>query len=85
MYIRADGKITLTNRLSGMIPNIEARKFKEDITMGMVVQHNMNALNAYNKLNTNVAGLKKSSEKLLPVTESTVQATTLQVWQFLRR
>ena len=30
----------------------------------MVVQHNMNALNAYNKLNTNVAGLKKSSEKL---------------------
>ena len=32
--------------------------------MGMVVQHNMNALNAYNKLNTNVAGLKKSSEKL---------------------
>lgn len=32
--------------------------------MGMVVQHNLNALNAYNKLNTNVAGLKKSSEKL---------------------
>lgn len=32
--------------------------------MGMIVQHNMNALNAYNKLNTNVAGLKKSSEKL---------------------
>ena len=32
--------------------------------MGMVVQHNMNALNAYNKLNANVAGLKKSSEKL---------------------
>lgn len=32
--------------------------------MGMVVQHNMNAINAYNKLNTNVAGLKKSSEKL---------------------
>ncbi|MGN0699361.1 MAG: flagellin [Oscillospiraceae bacterium] len=32
--------------------------------MGMVVQHNMNALTAYNKLNTNVAGLKKSSEKL---------------------
>ncbi len=31
---------------------------------GMVVQHNMNALCAYNKLNTNVAGLKKSSEKL---------------------
>lgn len=31
---------------------------------GMVVQHNMNALTAYNKLNTNVAGLKKSSEKL---------------------
>ena len=31
---------------------------------GMVVQHNMNALGAYNKLNTNVAGLKKSSEKL---------------------
>ncbi len=31
---------------------------------GMVVQHNMNALNAYNKLNTNVSGLKKSSEKL---------------------
>ncbi|MCI5667995.1 MAG: flagellar hook protein, partial [Oscillospiraceae bacterium] len=30
----------------------------------MIVQHNMNALNAYNKLNTNVAGLKKSSEKL---------------------
>ncbi len=32
--------------------------------MGMVVQHNMNALNAYNKLNVNVAGMKKSSEKL---------------------
>ncbi len=32
--------------------------------MGMVVQHNLNALNAYNKLNTNVAGMKKSSEKL---------------------
>ena len=32
--------------------------------MGMVVQHNLNALSAYNKLNTNVAGLKKSSEKL---------------------
>ena len=32
--------------------------------MGMVVQHNLNALTAYNKLNTNVAGLKKSSEKL---------------------
>ncbi len=31
---------------------------------GMVVQHNMNALGAYNKLNTNVNGLKKSSEKL---------------------
>jgi len=31
---------------------------------GMVVQHNMNALNAYNRLNTNVNGLKKSSEKL---------------------
>ncbi|MGN1340603.1 MAG: flagellin [Oscillospiraceae bacterium] len=30
----------------------------------MIVQHNMNALSAYNKLNTNVAGLKKSSEKL---------------------
>ncbi len=32
--------------------------------MGMVVQHNINAMTAYNKLNTNVAGLKKSSEKL---------------------
>ena len=32
--------------------------------MGMVVQHNLNAMTAYNKLNTNVAGLKKSSEKL---------------------
>ncbi len=31
---------------------------------GMIVQHNMNALNAYNRLNTNVNGLKKSSEKL---------------------
>ncbi len=31
---------------------------------GMVVQHNMNALGAYNKLSTNIAGLKKSSEKL---------------------
>ncbi len=31
---------------------------------GMVVQHNMNALNAYNRLNVNVNGLKKSSEKL---------------------
>ncbi len=32
--------------------------------MGMVVQHNLNAMSAYNKLNSNVAGLKKSSEKL---------------------
>ena len=32
--------------------------------MGMVVQHNINAMTAYNKLNTNVTGLKKSSEKL---------------------
>ena len=32
--------------------------------MAMIVQHNMNAINAYNKLNANVAGLKKSSEKL---------------------
>ena len=40
------------------------RKFKEDITMGMIVQHNMNALNAYNRLNANVAGMKKASEKL---------------------
>ena len=62
-----------------MIPNIEARKFKEDITMGMVVQHNLNALNAYNKLNTNVSGLKKSSEKLSSL------AMTLQVLLFLRR
>lgn len=31
---------------------------------GMVVQHNMNAINAYNRLNTNISGLKKSSEKL---------------------
>ena len=30
----------------------------------MVVQHNMNATNAYNRLNTNIAGLKSSSEKL---------------------
>lgn len=32
--------------------------------MGMVVQHNLNAINSYNKLNANVAGMKKSSEKL---------------------
>ena len=32
--------------------------------MGMVVQHNINAMTAYNKLNVNVTGLKKSSEKL---------------------
>lgn len=32
--------------------------------MGMVVQHNLNALNSYNKLTANVAGMKKSSEKL---------------------
>lgn len=32
--------------------------------MGMVVQHNLNAMSAYNKLNANVTGLKKSSEKL---------------------
>ena len=31
---------------------------------GMIVQHNMNALNSYNKLNFNVASMKKSSEKL---------------------
>ncbi len=31
---------------------------------GMVVQHNMNALNSYNRLNFNVNSMKKSSEKL---------------------
>jgi flagellin len=31
---------------------------------GMVVQHNLNAVNAQNKLNTNVTGTKKSTEKL---------------------
>ena len=31
---------------------------------GMVVQHNMNALNSYNRLNFNVASLKDASEKL---------------------
>ena len=31
---------------------------------GLVVQHNMSALNANNKMNTNVAGLKKATEKL---------------------
>lgn len=32
--------------------------------MAMVVQHNLSAINANNKMNTNVAGLKKSTEKL---------------------
>lgn len=32
--------------------------------MGMIIQHNINAMTAYNKLNVNVTGLKKSSEKL---------------------
>lgn len=32
--------------------------------MAMVVQHNMSAINANNKMNVNVAGLKKSTEKL---------------------
>lgn len=32
--------------------------------MGMVIQHNMSAVNAKNKLTANIAGLKKSSEKL---------------------
>lgn len=31
---------------------------------GLVVQHNMSAINANNKMNTNVAGLKKATEKL---------------------
>lgn len=31
---------------------------------GLVVQHNMSALNANNKMNTNVSGLKKATEKL---------------------
>ncbi len=31
---------------------------------GMVVQHNLNALNSYNRLNFNVASMKKSAEKL---------------------
>ncbi len=31
---------------------------------GMVVQHNMNALNSYNRLNFNVSSMKKSAEKL---------------------
>ena len=32
--------------------------------MALVVQHNMSALNANNKMNTNVSGLKKATEKL---------------------
>src|SRR5574344_612244 len=32
--------------------------------MAMVVQHNMSAINANNKMNTNVAGLSKATEKL---------------------
>ena len=32
--------------------------------MGMVVQHNLNAINANNKMNMNVSGTKKSTEKL---------------------
>lgn len=31
---------------------------------GLVVQHNMSAINANNKMNTNVSGLKKATEKL---------------------
>ena len=31
---------------------------------GMVVQHNLNAINANNKMNMNVSGTKKSTEKL---------------------
>ncbi len=31
---------------------------------GMVVQHNMNSLNSYNRLNFNVASMKSASEKL---------------------
>ncbi len=31
---------------------------------GMIVQHNMNALNSYNRLNFNVTSMKKSAEKL---------------------
>ena len=40
------------------------RFFRVLFSVITLVQHNMNALNAYNKLNANVAGLKKSSEKL---------------------
>ena len=31
---------------------------------GMVVQHNLNAINANNKMNINVSGTKKATEKL---------------------
>ncbi len=40
------------------------RFFRVLFSVITAVQHNMNALNAYNKLNANVAGLKKASEKL---------------------
>ncbi|MDR2531406.1 MAG: flagellar hook protein, partial [Oscillospiraceae bacterium] len=32
--------------------------------MALVVQHNLNAINANNKLSTNVSGVKKATEKL---------------------
>ncbi|MBD5104807.1 MAG: flagellin, partial [Ruminococcaceae bacterium] len=32
--------------------------------MAMVVQHNLGAINANNKMNVNVSGLRKSTEKL---------------------
>lgn len=32
--------------------------------MGMVVQHNRNAINVYGRLKTNITGLQKASEKL---------------------
>lgn len=39
-------------------------EIKEENIMAMVVQHNMSAINANNKMNVNVAGLSKSTEKL---------------------
>ena len=49
----------------------------------MVIQHNIGALNSYRNLGINQSIL--NLRNCLPVTESTVQAMTRQVWQFPSR
>ncbi len=51
----------------------------------MVVQHNLQAMNANRMLNVTTSAQSKSTEKLSSVTESTAPQMTQQDFQFLKR